>query len=120
MADGVSVDARELAVLSTDLTKIAASAVPMASNAVRRTALDLVAGAKVRAPVDTGFLKNSISATIDPSGLDAEVGPTANYGVFVELGTSRKAPRPYLGPALEEVRPGFEQALAQLADGIAS
>jgi hypothetical protein len=39
------------------------------------------------------------------------------YGVFQELGTSRLAPQPFMSPAVEAVRPGFEAAFAnQLTD----
>jgi hypothetical protein len=40
----------------------------------------------------------------------AEIGPTASYGIYVELGTSRMRPQPYLGPATEKHAPAFYRA----------
>lgn len=87
--------------------------------AVRKTAVDISSTAKATAPVDTGNLKNSIGHTVT-SGADevsAEIGPTASYGVFVEFGTSRMAPQPYLGPAFDRHVPAFVQAISQVAGG---
>ena len=39
---------------------------------------------------------------------------TANYSAFVEYGTSRMAPRPFVGPAKERNEPGFVQAIGQI------
>lgn len=59
--------------------------------------------------VRSGRLRGSI--TWRP-GLDAEspyvdVGTSVEYGGFVELGTSRMEPRPYLEPALPAARATF-------------
>lgn len=83
---------------------------------VHKAALDTVAQAKAFCVVDTGFLSSSIGFTMDRDGLGATVGPSAAYGAFVELGTSRMAPRAYLGPAFDRVTPGFVSALEQIAD----
>lgn len=56
--------------------------------------------AKERCPVDTGRLRNSISHTSD--GEAAYIGTNVEYAPYVELGTSRMGPRPYLAPAAEE------------------
>lgn len=65
--------------------------------------------AKILAPVDTGNLRNSIGSDID--GLTGEVGPTANYGEYVEDGTSRMAPQPFMGPATDRWSVQFVQAM---------
>lgn len=87
---------------------------PMAA-AVRKTAFDIEADAKTLAPVDTGNLENSISTTITGDGrtgtITAEIGPTAEYGAFVEYGTSRMGPQPYMTPAAERHIPVLEQVL---------
>lgn len=56
--------------------------------------------------VRTGRLRSSISWRVlaDGEGLYAEVGSAVEYAAFVELGTERMAPRPYLVPALEAAR----------------
>lgn len=67
---------------------------------------DVRGHARDRAPVDTGFLKNSIQVTF-PDDLTGVVFVAAEYGIYVELGTRRMAARPYLRPALEAVIPAL-------------
>jgi len=74
-----------------------------------KAGFDLVAEAKKRVPVRTGALRSSISASVD--GGKVEAGPTAFWGKFVELGTSRMPPQPYLIPAAEMVEPKFRAAI---------
>ena len=50
--------------------------------------------------------------------MTAEIGPTASYGVYVEYGTRRMSPQPYMGPALEANAPMFEKAIGDLMDGL--
>lgn len=64
--------------------------------------LEVENGAKVRSPVRTGALRNSI-ATERVDEKTVRVGPGVEYGVWVELGTSRMVARPYLFPAVDEV-----------------
>ncbi len=76
------------------------------------------AGAQINAPVESGTLRNSISTDIDDNGLGFEVGPTVEYGGYVEEGTAPHLiedafgwgitvhhpgtpPQPYLGPAFD-------------------
>ncbi|MGN7250053.1 HK97-gp10 family putative phage morphogenesis protein [Arthrobacter sp. SAFR-014] len=105
--------------LSADLARAARTTGQRAQIVVRKTAKDIEATAKNLVPVDTGNLKGSIGTsdlrTVGRSGsLSAEIGPTANYGVFVEQGTSRMAPQPFMGPAADRHTGAFEQAMAQL------
>lgn len=113
----MSADARELRDLAQDLSKAGQRVHNQAVRVVAKTAADITADAKSFAPVDTGNLKNSIGHDLYNSGgeIGAEVGPTANYGVFQEFGTSRMAPQPFLGPAFDRRIDGFEQAMARLA-----
>lgn len=89
-----------------------------AEQVVRKSALAVERGAKLRAPVDTGNLRNSINTVVSggrgSGAIVAEVGPEASYGVYVEVGTWKMAPQPYLGPAFDEVEPGFIAALEDL------
>ena len=82
---------------------------------VAKTAGDVEATAKSLAPVDTGFLRNSIQAE-RVTDLEWEVNVGAEYGAYVELGTSRMAPRPYLTPAVEAVREPFRKTLAAVVE----
>lgn len=52
--------------------------------------------------VRTGRLRSSISHVIgkDAEGLYADIGTNVEYGGWVELGTRRSRPYPYLRPAL--------------------
>ena len=117
---GVSGDFSELRDLAADLSKAGPEAAERAKVVVRKTALDVEASAKVYAPVDTGFLRTSIGNTVTIGGdvIEAEVGPTAEYGLYVELGTSRMAPQPYLAPAFDRVEPGFVAAMEQIGGEI--
>lgn len=82
---------------------------------VRAAAFELQALGRVYAPVDTGALRASISIghpsgrSLQPMDLEAQIGPTVEYGGFVEFGTSRMGGRPYMTPAAEAVVPAFEQ-----------
>lgn len=100
--------------LQADLGELSARAVPVASRAVAKVAHDIEADAKKNAPVDTGNLRNSIST--DLGVLSAEIGPTAEYGAYVEEGTSRMAPQPYLNPAFYKNIPTFNAAMAAIVD----
>lgn len=82
-----------------------------------KTGADITRDAKSLAPVDTGNLKNSISMT--GSGLQREVSPTAEYGIYQELGTSTQPAQPYLAPALERNTDPMVQAFEQLVGGAA-
>ena len=97
-----------------NFAKAAAEITGLAEVVVAKSAFDLERLAKQAAPVRTGNLRSSIST--DVRGLEAEVGPTANYGVFVELGTSRQAPQPYLMPAADKVEDRMEKALQKVAE----
>lgn len=118
----VSFDASELNKLAADLGIAAPRVGASAATVVRRTAAAIERDAKIFVPVDTGNLKNSISTDILGSGagveIEAQIGPTASYGVYVELGTSRMAPHAYMGPALDRNSPGFVDAMGQVVGDI--
>ena len=65
-----------------------------AEKRVAEKAQERCAAAKARAPVDTGELRNSISAQAD--GLTARVAADCPYAAAVEFGTSRRAPQPFM------------------------
>lgn len=103
--------------VAADLTRQAATIQPRASQVVRKVALDTEADAKALAPVDTGNLRNSITTAVQGDGLRAAVVATASYAPFVEQGTSRQAPQPFMGPATDRNAPLFEEAMKRLAEG---
>ena len=55
--------------------------------------------AKEICPTRTGRLKNSITNAIDTEANAVFIGTNVEYGPYVELGTSRRHPHPYLKPA---------------------
>ena len=105
------------------LNEILGNLGPNTQDAVRATAFTIEAKAKVRAPVDTGALRNSIYTRVGrtPSQMPvvtgdaaraelpepnedttAHVGPSVEYALYVELGTHRMAAQPFLGPAVND------------------
>jgi HK97 gp10 family phage protein len=118
---GITVDTFQLRGLSNDLRGSAARVSRRGSAVLRKAAFDVQRGAKTRCPVDTGNLRSSISTDFlggaGSLGMTATIGPTADYGVYVELGTSRMPPEPYLAPAWDAVVPGFMDAVEALGAG---
>lgn len=116
------IDASDLWALSADLTGVEGRIGPAVRRVVGKTALDVERDAKAFAPVDTGNLKSTIGHSdlrMAAEGMiEAEVGPTAEYGWWVEHGTTKMAPHAYLGPALDRHGAPFEQALGLIAEGV--
>ena len=56
--------------------------------------------AKMKCPVDTGNLRNSISHMV--ANQAAYIGTDVNYAAYVEKGTSKMPARPYIEPAVTE------------------
>lgn len=112
----INFDFSAVIALAADLSAAGEKAQGMAELVVAKSAMDVEGHAKGAAPVDTGALRNSIGADI--TGLRAEVGPTVNYGIFVEFGTYKMAPQPYMGPAADSVLPSFVAAMTELGGNI--
>lgn len=72
--------------------------------------------AKMKCPVDTGRLRNSITHQLAEGGKAVQVGTNVEYAKFVELGTSRMGARPYLKPAAQD-HVGEYQAILRNALG---
>ena len=116
------VDASQLHRLYAGLRAVTAGTEDKVRQAVAKTLLDIEADAKViivaKVIVDTGDLLNSVSHEIDDDGMGGEVGPTVDYGIWQEIGTSTQPAREYLGPAFDRRSPALDQALAKIADGL--
>ncbi len=112
----IRIETSDLNRLAVELTNASGKAVRLVSSAIAKTAHDIEADAKLTVAVDTGNLRNSISSHIGL--LDAVIGPTASYGGFVEYGTSRMAPQPYMGPAADRHVPLLVRAIASSAENI--
>lgn len=140
-------DAAEFTELAFGLHRAAGTVGARVAGAVTKTAFDIEGDAKILAPNTTGItpsgresdstgnLRNSVSTTITGDGrfgrIEAEIGPTADYGADVEYGTQPHdipnawgrgitvhhpgtAPQPYMRPAFERRAPGLEAALVQI------
>ena len=64
--------------------------------------------AKEACPVDTGNLRNSITHATEDSGHTVVIGSNVEYAPYVELGTVKMSPRPYLRPAIENHIPEYQ------------
>jgi HK97 gp10 family phage protein len=94
------------------LAREAATAGSNAAKAATEAAAKVQATAKSLAPKLTGALANSITTDVTQNG--AEVGPTVRYAPFVEYGTSKDSPQPFMGPAAERHEDEFAQLLSDL------
>lgn len=114
----MKIDTSELDQVGRDIVRNAGRVGARASAAFRKTIHDIERDAKTAAPVDTGALKNSISSEITGDGrsgtMAGEVGPTVDYGLWQEIGTSRMPPQPYLAPAFDRRIDPFTRAIAQI------
>lgn len=96
-------------VLVNDLPKIKRRMVDTSEKIVAKTAMDLEATMKSKAPVDTGNLKNSIQAVkLNSQAWRVIVG--AEYGAYVEYGTVHTGPQPFFMPAVTLIIPQFRKA----------
>lgn len=111
----MSVDASDMLRLSRDLSDAGRELVPIARQVIQKGVQDIKRDAQLGAPVDTGYLRSSITyeTRVLSTSVVGEVGPTASYGAFVEYGTSRSGPQPYMGPAFAKHAPYIEAALDQ-------
>lgn len=80
---------------------------------IRAATLRIEAEAKIGAPVDTGFLRNSIASSF-PDDQTGVVSVGAEYGIYVEMGTVHAPAQPFLLPAAERVMQGFEAELKKV------
>lgn len=71
--------------------------------------------------VDTGTLRRSITYKVNESEKVGRVGSTIKnppYGLYLEYGTSRMKPRPWLRPALEINMPKIKQFFINALKGV--
>lgn len=125
------IDLTEIHDLADDLHTAEHRVIPGIQRAVDRGGFRVQASAQVGAPKDTGNLASTITTDVDH--LAFEVGPEANYGGFVEEGTTGPypienafgrgilvmhpgiSPQPYLGPAFDRHLPKTERDIHKAA-----
>ncbi|MFG1846772.1 HK97-gp10 family putative phage morphogenesis protein [Micromonospora carbonacea] len=113
----ISVDGwAELTTIEVQLRTAEKHIGPKGAQVVRKSTLAGEAIAKSLAAVDTGFMRSSVSHEFSGDGLEGEWGPEASYSHFVERGTSRMAPQPFVGPSLDAITPGFIAACEAIGD----
>jgi HK97 gp10 family phage protein len=112
----MDIDVSELKALTADFSKIGPELIAGVRLLVQKACADTKRDAQILAPVDTGFLRSSISFETHETkaGAWGEVGPTADYGGYVEDGTSVMAPQAYMGPAFDRHAPAYVKACEQL------
>jgi HK97 gp10 family phage protein len=71
--------------------------------------------AKKRVPVDTGLLRASLGhrVTIKGNEVVGQVGTSVEYGPYIEFGTTKREPRPFLTPALTENKTTINQIIVR-------
>ena len=98
--------------LRSRLDNIAASLDEQLDSAIRRAAEMVEDGARDRAPVETGTLRDSIRSEKQSDAAYA-VMASAFYAHMVENGTIKTPPRPFLMPAAEAVRDNIDELVRQ-------
>jgi len=94
-------------VISNRLPAAAADVATIGSTEVARAGFEIEAAAKALAPVRTGLLRRSIHTVLSNGGNTATVGPSVDYGLYVEMGSRGRSARPFMRPAAEVVMPKY-------------
>jgi HK97 gp10 family phage protein len=114
----VPADFSEVDKLAADLAVAGPRQVLFATKALQKTAHDVEATGKQLAAVDTGDMRDSIGIDWDLPKLEAVIGPTVDYAPYVEFGTSKQAPQPFMEPALKRHEQGYYSAMERVAGGM--
>lgn len=96
-----------------NLDKAATTIADRTGDAIQGAGIDTEAGAKQRAPVDTGRFRAGYKYT-KTSATSCTVGNPVFYGPFLEFGTTKMAPRPSLFPAYGEAKATLKEELAAI------
>jgi HK97 gp10 family phage protein len=94
-----------LVVVYNIIPEVIAEVEAKAQVTVAKVAHDIAEDAKSRAPVRTGYLRDSI--VVDGEGKAGFVTAGAEYAGFVEYGTYKMAARPFMTPAVEAHKDEF-------------
>ncbi len=99
-----------------DLARAAAGIDRKGERAAEKVGRGALVSARQHVPVDSGALQRSLRLT--QSGARAVVGTSLFYSTFVEYGTSRMAPDPFVGPAFVEWAPKLVQEVEAIRDDV--
>jgi HK97 gp10 family phage protein len=106
----------EYARYARDLARAATGIDVKGEAAAEKVGKGALASARANVPVLSGALKNSLYLT--QSGARAVVGTDLFYARFVEYGTTRMAPDPFIGPAFVEWAPKLVQEVEGIRDDV--
>lgn len=112
----MGVDAHEVYDLAADLAAAPAEVTAGAVRAVDHNTDLMARDAREFAPVLTGYLVSKIRATA--VGLAGRVVSEADYGGYVERGTSDTPAQPYMRPAAEIAAPRLAEDLGDIGEDI--
>lgn len=82
--------------------------------AVKEATATMQQKAQELVPVQTGFLKRSISQEIMDDGFTGHVYASAEYSASVEYGTRKRRPKPYMRPAFKVAKYQFIKRLREV------
>jgi len=123
----VTVDASQVDGLVADLERAERRVTVAAATEVQLVGGKVTESARRRVPKDSGDLAAAIEMSglhgepVTPTTTHVEVGPAGSdvfYGRFLEDGTIKMAPRPYLTPALTEHETELEIRVGRAAVGL--
>ena len=93
--------------------KVIASVENAKRGGLEAASLIVEADATLRAPVDTGNLRSSITHRV-LSDEEAHIGTNVEYAPYVEQGTSKMAAQPFLRPALDNNKSRIEKMIGDV------
>lgn len=105
--------------IRTDNTELVVNGITDAVlRALERIGQAAEGNAKDLCPKVTGNLQNSITHVVDESDGAVYIGTNVEYGPYVELGTVRQDPQPYLKPAATDYGQTYRNIMEEeLRDG---
>lgn len=109
-----------LDVVVRDLTTKAALVQPLAAKTVvehaGKAAQHMRDSVAIHSGKTLGSIDSDSTPTVGDGGVYADAGPDHFVSWFLERGTVKMSPQPFVGPAADKTIPEFEQAIGRLAD----
>lgn len=99
-----------------DLALAAAGIDEKANAAAEKVGRGALLDAKRNAPADSGALRQNIR--LQRRGSTATVSSSLYYSAFQEFGTSKMAPNPFMGPAVDVWAPRLVREVEDIRDGV--
>lgn len=111
-----TVDTSELRGLANDFADARRDLPDNARRVVRVNSIRMADFQRAVVAVDTGATKASIDTDYDTNGLGSETGPTTKHSRYLEYGTSRMRPQPFVIPSAVYIERPFYADCADLTD----